>query len=110
MKYEVLSIKKQLRYHATVMATPDKWWEKYLLFKRTTTMHFQGTKGLWVDNNYTFATGNMEKLLDAKFDQLFPPMLNYVMEKFLKVVLDAVFGRVARRLDNPPPPFTGSES
>jgi hypothetical protein len=84
MKYEVLTIKKHFRHHATVMATPDKWWEKYLLFKRTTTLHFQGTHGLWVDHQFNFAPKRIQELLDAKFDELYPPFSG--MGKFLSAV------------------------
>jgi hypothetical protein len=102
MKYEVLSIKKQFRYHATVMATPDKWWEKYLLFKRTTTLKYQGTKGLWANANYDIAPPKISNLIDTQFDVLFGPS---PLLKFLQGLIGGFFaGFIVKR-----PPFTGEQ-
>jgi hypothetical protein len=90
MKYEVLTIKKHFRYHATVMATPDKWWEKYLLFKRTTTMQFHGHRECWVDpTTYDFAPDHIQELIDAKFDEQFRVFSG--INVFLNLLFNAVF-------------------
>lgn len=92
MKYEVLTIKKGFRYHATVMATRSKWYEKGPWFKtglRIYTGHkdlYTGRKGLWVDHKYNLAPNEVSKLIDVRFNELFRPL-------FLDFLFKLLFGK-----------------
>ena len=101
MKYEVITLKKKFRYHATVMATPDRWWEKYLLFKKPCLLQYQGRDGLWVDHEYNLAPEKVSDLIDIKFAQEF----DNPFAAFFKTILGAF-----ERHFQPqplPPPFIG---
>jgi hypothetical protein len=97
MKYEVLTIKKSFRYYATVMATPDKWWEKYVLFKRTKTLKFQGRKGMWFDDRFSFAQSKIAELIDHQFEQ------QYGFSPFAYMGLIAVFAAAFLGMKPPTP-------
>lgn len=68
MQYEVLKIKKQFRYYADVIATPNKWYEKYLLFKKSRITQYRGVKGLWYDSNHKLAPTKITATIDKHYE------------------------------------------
>jgi hypothetical protein len=103
MKYEVLTLKKRFRYHADVMATPDKWWEKYLLFKKSEILRYQGTFKVWVDDQFNPAPPAITVLIDQKFNEQYTSA-----GIFFFGILANVFNKLFNG-DTPPktPPFKG---
>lgn len=74
MKYEVLTIKKRFRYTATVMCTPNKWYEIILTRRKSNIKVYTGTRGIWFDQHRKIVPAKLRVIIDAKFDEQYRPI------------------------------------